>query len=63
MNQTQLEELFRRTSAFTVKTANLNINMDDQDQIELLCLENGMYDELNEEWYFLLIKWGTVCGW
>lgn len=53
MNQSQLEELFKRTSAFTVKTvaqSDMMLGTEEFDEMELWRLEYGDYPgELEEE--------------
>jgi hypothetical protein len=45
LNEQQLEELFKRTSAFTVKSAALDTSMD---PLDVLNFENGVFDEFDE---------------
>ena len=59
MNQSQLEELFKRTSAFTVKTvaqSDMLLATEEFDEMELWRLEYGDYPgEVEEE------KYGYIC--
>ena len=53
LNEEQLEELFKRTSAFTVKTANLETDME-YDELDMFNMEmnDQLWDE--EEEYLIL---------
>lgn len=49
LTQRDLEELFKRTSNFTVKQVSMGYNPDDFDDIELLRMEYDDIDEFEEE--------------
>lgn len=51
LTEEQLEEVFRRTSAFTVKSAMMDNDLDDMDALELwqIEFEDGNTEEMVEE--------------
>lgn len=61
LTEEQLQEVFKRTSAFTVKSATMDVDGDDMDALELWQIEfqDGNTDEIFEEEYVIL-PWSSM---
>lgn len=62
LTEEQLQEVFKRTSAFTVKSATMDVDGDDMDALELWQIEfqDGNTDEIFEEEYVACMRPSTV---